>query len=112
MASCATSVNIIATNGTAGRYGIVITAVTPITGEPPSVMLCINKEVGILPVLLANRDLCINILSYKQQDIAKHFAGMTNLSSEERFIDHIWNRGQNGQLEIEGALTHLHGSTI
>ena len=37
---------------------------------------------------------------------------MTNLSPEERFTYHIWNRGQNGQLEVEGALAQLHGSII
>ena len=96
MASCASGVHVITTDGAAGRYGITMTAVTS----------------GIIPILLANRDLCINTLSHKQQDIAEHFAGMTNLSPEERFTYHIWNRGQNGQLEVEGALAQLHGSII
>ena len=112
MASCAAGVHVITTDGESGRYGITMTAVTPVTDEPPTMMLCINREAGIIPILLANRDLCINTLSHKQQDIAEHFAGMTNLSPEERFTYHIWNRGQNGQLEVEGALAQLHGSII
>ncbi len=112
MASFASGVHVITTDGAAGRYGITMTAVTPVTDEPPTMMLCINREAGIIPILLANRDLCINTLSHKQQDIAEHFAGMTNLSPKERFTYHIWNRGQNGQLEVEGALAQLHGSII
>lgn len=112
MASCAAGVHVITTDGAAGRYGITMTAVTSVTDEPPTVMLCINKEAGIIPILLQNRDLCINTLSDGQQDIAEHFAGMTNLSPEERFEYHIWHRGRRGQLEVEGALAHLHGSIV
>ena len=67
MASCAAGVHVITTDGEAGRYGITMTAVTAVTDEPPTVMLCIN---------------------------------------------HIWHRGQTGQLEVEGALAHLHGSIV
>lgn len=112
MASCAAGVHVITTDGVAGRYGITMTAVTSVTDEPPTIMLCINREAAIIPILLANHDLCINTLSDGQQDIAEHFAGMTNLSPEERFEYHIWHRGEKGQLEVEGALAHLHGSIV
>ena len=65
MASCASGVHVITTDGAAGRYGITMTAVTSVTDEPPTMMLCINREAGIIPILLANRDLCINTLSHK-----------------------------------------------
>ena len=44
--------------------------------------------------------------------MAEHFAGMTSLSPEERFEYHIWHRGQSGQLEVDGALAHLHGNIV
>ncbi len=112
MASCAAGVHVITTDGEAGRYGITMTAVTSITDEPPTVMLCINRRSAIIPIISANRHLCINVLSAVQQDVAEHFAGITKLSPEERFEYHIWHRGQNGQLQIEGALAHLHGKII
>ena len=96
MASCAAGVHVITTDGVAGRYGITMTAVTSVTDEPPTIMLCINREAAIIPILLANHDLCINTLSDGQQDIAEHFAGMTNLSPEERFEYPIWHRGEKG----------------
>lgn len=110
MASCAAGVHVITTDGEAGRYGITMTAVSSVTDTPPTVMLCINKQSAIVPVLLQNRALCINVLSAGQQDIAEHFAGMTALSPEERFEYHIWHRGRSGQLQVEGALAHLHGT--
>ncbi|QEY25132.1 4-hydroxyphenylacetate 3-monooxygenase, reductase component [Neisseria zalophi] len=109
MASCAAGVHVITTDGEAGRYGITMTAVTPVTDEPPTVMLCINQKSSIIPILSANQYLCINVLSAQQQDVAEHFAGITKLSPEERFEYHIWHRGETGQLQVEGALAHLHG---
>lgn len=112
MASCAAGVHVITTDGNAGRYGITMTAVTPVTDEPPTVMLCINRKAAIIPILSENGSLCINTLADKQQDVAEHFAGLTDLSPEERFQYHIWHRGATGQLEVEGALAHLHGSVV
>lgn len=109
MASCAAGVHVITTDGSAGRYGITMTAVTPVTDAPPTVMICINRRSAIIPILQTNEDLCINVLSATQQDVAEHFAGITKLSPEERFEYHIWHRGQTGQLQVEGALAHLHG---
>ena len=100
MASCAAGVHVITTDGKSGRYGITMTAVTPVTDEPPTIMLCINRKAAIIPILQTNRDLCINTLSESQQDIA------------ERFAYHIWNRGKTGQLEVEDALAHLHGRIV
>ena len=108
MAACAAGVHVITTDGPAGRYGITMTAVAPVTDEPPTVMLCINRNARILPILQQNRGLCINVLSSSQHDVAEHFAGITALSPEERFEYHIWHRGQSGQLQVEGALAHLH----
>lgn len=109
MASCAAGVHVITTDGKAGRYGITMTAVIPVTDAPPTVMICINRRSAIIPILQTNEHLCINVLSAAQQDIAEHFAGITKLSPEERFEYHIWHRGQTGQLQVEGALAHLHG---
>lgn len=112
MASCAAGVHVITTDGAAGRYGITMTAVAPVTDEPPTVMLCINRSARIIPILSENGSLCINMLADEHQDVAEHFAGLTGLSPEERFAYHIWHRGKTGQLEIEGALAHLNGHIV
>ncbi|MDO4696516.1 MAG: 4-hydroxyphenylacetate 3-monooxygenase, reductase component [Neisseria sp.] len=110
MAACVSGVHVVTTDGSAGRYGITMTAVSPVTDEPPTLMLCINRQAGIVPVLQQNRALCVNILSAGQQDLAEHFAGITKLPPQERFEYHSWHRGKNGQLQVEGALAHLHGN--
>lgn len=109
MAECAATVYLITTDGPAGRYGITMTAVTAVTDTPPTLILCVNDKAAIRPVLQTNGLLCVNILSAGQQAAAEHFGGLTPLTPEERFEQHIWQRGQSGQLQIEGALAHLHG---
>ncbi len=43
MAKLAAGVNIITTNGIAGKCGITATAVCSVTDTPPTIMVCINK---------------------------------------------------------------------
>lgn len=112
MSACAAGVHVITTDGPAGRYGITMTAVTSVTDEPPTVMLCINRQAHILSLLETNRRLCINVLSAAQQDAAEHFAGITALTPEERFNHHIWVEGPTGQPQVTGALAHLHGEIV
>lgn len=109
MAECAAAIYLITTDGPAGRYGITMTAVTSVTDNPPTLLICVNDKAAIRPILQANGCLCVNILSSAQQAAAEHFGGLTPLTPEERFEQHIWQRGQSGQLQIEGALAHLHG---
>ncbi len=109
MSTVAAGVHVITTDGEAGRYGITMTAVTSVTDQPPTVMLCINSQAYIVPLLEANRRLCINVLSAEQQDAAEHFAGITRLTPEERFNHHVWVEGPTGQPQVTGALAHLHG---
>ena len=92
MSFCAAGVHVITTDGKAGRYGITIAS--------------------IYPILLENEYLCVNVLAKHQQDVAEHFAGMTKLMPAKRFEQHIWHRGKTGQLQIEGALAHLHGHIV
>lgn len=109
MAECAAAVYLITTDGPAGRYGITMTAVSSVTDSPPTLLICVNEKAAIRPILQANGCLCVNILSSQQQNAAEHFGGLTALTPEERFEQHIWQRGRSGQLQIEGALAHLHG---
>lgn len=109
MASCAAGVHVVTTDGTAGRYGITMTAITAVTDEPPTLILCINKQSRFAPILLENKLLCVNVLNAQQQDVAEHFAGLTKLPPEERFQYHSWHTGKSGQWQLHNALASLHG---
>lgn len=113
MSKVAAAVHVITTEGEAGRYGITLTAVASVTDSPPTLLLCINRNARIQPILRANGQLCVNVLAASQQDVAEHFAGMTSIPAHERFLQHDWQNHQHTtQPQLVGALAHLHGRII
>lgn len=112
MANVAAGVHVVTTGGTTGNYGITMTAVTSVTDNPPTLVLCVNRQAAIRPALHAHGHLCVNVLAAGQQDVAEHFAGITKLAPAERFAQHKWTNGPHAQPQLEGALAHLHGRVL
>lgn len=109
MASLSAAVNVVTTEGEAGRCGITATAVCSVTDSPPSVMVCINANSAMNPVFQGNGKLCINVLNHEQEIMARHFAGMTGMAMDERFNLTGWQRGALGQPVLKAALACLEG---
>ena len=109
MASLSAAVNVITTEGEAGRCGITATAVCSVTDSPPSVMVCINANSAMNPVFQGNGKLCINVLNHEQEVMARHFAGMTDMAMEARFNLACWQKGVQGQPVLKGSLASLEG---
>ncbi|WP_118985512.1 4-hydroxyphenylacetate 3-monooxygenase, reductase component [Photorhabdus sp. CRCIA-P01] len=109
MASLSAAVNIVTTDGHAGCCGITATAVCSITDTPPTLMVCINRSSAMNTVFQENGRLCVNILNHEQELMARHFAGMTGVSMEERFRWNIWQKGILGQPVLTGTLASLEG---
>ena len=70
MSLLSASVNIITTDGPAGKGGITASAVCSVTDTPPTILVCINKRSSIHNKIIQNKQVCINILSAGQEDIA------------------------------------------
>lgn len=109
MASMAASVNVVTTNGKAGRCGITATAVCSITDTPPTVLVCINRNSEMNAVIKENGCLCINILTADHLEIAKHFAGMTGVEMDNRFMLHDWQEKLYNLPVLNDALANLQG---
>ncbi|BDH45533.1 4-hydroxyphenylacetate 3-monooxygenase [Salmonella enterica subsp. enterica serovar Choleraesuis] len=109
MASLPAAVNIVTTAGSAGRCGITATAVCSVTDTPPSVLVCINSRSAMNPVFASNGRMCINILNHGQEEMARHFAGMTELEMDQRFALDGWQEGAAGQPVLNQALASLEG---
>ena len=105
MSSLSAAVNVVTTEGEAGRCGITATAVCSVTDTPPSVMVCINAN----PVFQGNGRLCVNVLNHEQEIMARHFAGMTGMTMEDRFALSCWQKGPLAQPVLKGALASLEG---
>ncbi|PJG85089.1 4-hydroxyphenylacetate 3-monooxygenase, reductase component [Conservatibacter flavescens] len=114
MSKLAAAVNIITTDGEAGKCGITATAVCSITDTPPTLMVCINQNSEMNAVFQQNKRLCVNILTSEQEELACHFAGFKGSSMEERFAWDIWqpNEEQSAVPMLKEALANLKGTIV
>ncbi|GLR09361.1 4-hydroxyphenylacetate 3-monooxygenase, reductase component [Mixta theicola] len=109
MASLPAAVNIVTTQGSAGRCGITATAVCSVTDTPPTLLVCVNRKSAMNPVFEQNGKMCVNVLNHEQEEMARHFAGMTALTMDQRFILEGWRDGVLKQPVLQRALASLEG---
>ena len=75
MRGFAQSVTIITTLGAEGeRYAMAATAVTPVSMDPPSMLICVNRTATAHRILEGGAHFCINILAADQADVGKSCA--------------------------------------
>lgn len=109
MAQLPAAVNIITTNGPGGRCGITASAVCSVTDSPPTVLVCVNRGSATHDVFRTNGHLCVNVLCGAQEELARHFAGMTQVPMAERFAWDLWDSGYAEVPVLRDALVQLEG---
>lgn len=95
MRRLAASVTILATahrNGT--RMGMTATAVCSVTGDPPTLLCCINRENQTRDALIDAERFSVNLLHADAAPLANRFA--QRLSHEERFSQGDWTMHDSG----------------
>ncbi|WP_152223879.1 4-hydroxyphenylacetate 3-monooxygenase, reductase component [Pseudomonas sp. SCB32] len=109
MAQLPAAVNIITSDGPGGRCGITASAVCSVTDSPPTVLVCINRNSASHDVFRDNGYLCVNVLRGEQEELARHFAGMTRVPMEERFAWDLWDSACPQTPVLRDALVTLGG---
>jgi flavin reductase (DIM6/NTAB) family NADH-FMN oxidoreductase RutF len=87
------AVTIVTTRYQGEDVGMTATAVTSLSMDPPSLLLCVNRGNGFHTPIEENQDFCINILREGQHDISTNFGG--GKPAHERFAVGEW-RDQGG----------------
>ncbi len=101
MSRLGAAVNIITTEGPAGRAGFTASAVCSVTDEPPTLLICLNRTASVYPAFKANGVLCVNVLGAGQQALSGVFGGKTPM--DERFANGRWEPGPTGSPVLAGA---------
>lgn len=108
LAAMRAPMNAVAVVATAGpgkaRNGMTVTAVCSLSDSPPSLLVCLNRQTGTLPAIIANGCFSVNFLSGKQTGIARLFGGAGDLRGEDRFDRKCWLEGQTGAPILEDCL--------
>ncbi|HFZ8995778.1 TPA: NADH-dependent FMN reductase RutF [Citrobacter freundii] len=102
MSCVGAAVNIITTDGSAGRAGFTASAVCSVTDSPPTLLVCLNRGASVWPVFSENRTLCVNTLCAGQESLSTLFGGKTPMA--ERFAAASWLPGETGCPRLEAAL--------
>lgn len=101
MSRLGAAVNIITTDGPAGRAGFTASAVCSVTDEPPTLLVCLNRSASVYQTFKGNGVLCVNVLGAGHQDISNLFGGKTPM--DERFAAGQWSVGPSGSPLLEDA---------
>ena len=96
MSTAVTGVNVVTTDGHAGRFGITVSAMASVSADPPMVLVCINQRSPACTALRANLLFCVNVLSTQQRQLADTFAGRAAYGEPYEFEDALWMPGKTG----------------
>ncbi len=73
MRHVAATVYAVTTGHGGGRFGILATAVSSLSFEPPSLLVCVNRAASLHAPLAEAQVFCINVLGLGNRDVAEHF---------------------------------------
>lgn len=94
MRQVAATVSIISTRSEGSRYGMTATAVTSVSCDPPSLLVCINRSASIHKPLEKKKLFWVNVLREGQQSLCSTFSG--GKTGEQRFAPGEWQDCERG----------------
>lgn len=109
MSLTAATVTVVTTGGPAGRAGVTVSAMTPVSADSdaPMVLVCINDASSAVRSILENRAFCINILREDQRMISDAFSGRLARFRGDKFTCGNWVESETGSQRLVTALAAL-----
>lgn len=83
--------------------GMTISSLTPVSAEPPSVLMCIGGSASARPALVDGRAFCVNVLAADQSRVSMGFAW----GDDDPFEVFPWHPAVDGTPILEGIAAHL-----
>ena len=95
MALLGGAVNIVTSDGAAGKVGFAATAVCSVSDRPPTLLVCTNRSSSSYRPIIQNAVICVNTLASTSQDLAQVFGGQKGHVAD-RFAFGSWVKGETG----------------
>ncbi len=107
MSRVASTVNIVTTDGPAGRAGLTVTAMSSVSADAghPSLLVCLNSQSSACRPLLENGVFCVNVLRQDQSVLSDIFSGRRVTENGDRFSAVHHTAGATGAPRLSVALT-------
>ena len=68
-------VSVITAGADEARTGLTVTSAISLSLDPPTMLVCVNRNASAWPVIQRERHYCVNILDSRHQHVADRFAG-------------------------------------
>jgi flavin reductase (DIM6/NTAB) family NADH-FMN oxidoreductase RutF len=104
MSQAVTGVNVVTTDGPAGRYGLTVSAVSSVSAEPPMVLVCVNQKNVACDAIEGNGSFAINVLDADQQAVAETFSGSDAHGGPYTFNPGDWEPAVTGSPVLKRAV--------
>jgi len=106
MSYAAATVNVITSDGPAGRVGLTVSAMSSVSADTPrpTLLVCINENSAAAASVLENGVFCVNVLHNHQSYISDVFAGRYKDTVEDKFSCSEWIKGKTGTPRVADGL--------
>ena len=89
------------------RTGLTVTSAASLSIDPPTMIVCVNRNASAVPVIARRRHFCVNVLSAEHESVADRFAGRGGAKGAARY-EAVESRPQaTGALALEGAIATI-----
>jgi flavin reductase (DIM6/NTAB) family NADH-FMN oxidoreductase RutF len=86
----ASGVSLVTSGEGRAKIGLTATAVSPMSLDPPTLVICLDLVEPIRPALTVGARLGLSILAAGQAEFADRFASRSDVSQAERFAEGRW----------------------
>ena len=106
MSHAACTVNVVTTDGIAGRHGVTVSAMVSVSADTPqpTLLVCIHHLSPVIDALLKNGVFCVNVLRDDQAHISDNFAGRSGAQGAAKFDCATWTTQLTGAPRVVDSL--------
>jgi flavin reductase (DIM6/NTAB) family NADH-FMN oxidoreductase RutF len=106
MSHAACTVNVVTTDGPAGRAGVTVSAMSSVTADTPkpALLVCVHHLSAAAEAIIANGAFCVNVLRDDQSYISDTFAGRLKTDSGDKFACAAWTTQATGAPRVVDPL--------
>jgi flavin reductase (DIM6/NTAB) family NADH-FMN oxidoreductase RutF len=106
MSHAACTVNVVTTDGIAGRHGVTISAMVSVSADTPqpTLLVCVHHLSPVISALLQNGVFCVNVLRDDQAHISDNFAGRSGVQGAAKFDCATWTTQLTGAPRVVDSL--------
>jgi flavin reductase len=101
----AATVSIVSCTSDGSRYGMSATAITSLSVDPPSLLVCVNKSAATHRALRRGGRFCVNVLRSIHSELSQTFSGRSK--GEDRFSSGNWQQSEDGLPFLADAQANL-----